>query len=333
MKTRVKLGAAVVLLTLATQAYGQVKMFVGIPAKTVGFLPLLVAEEKAFFKAEGLEVINVVMRPQTGIAGLMSGDVQIGLGQSAVRAAMKGAPLKAMVFLYDRPTLILMARPEIQSVKDLVGKKIATSFHGSDVDFHTRKLMRARGVKDSDYGIVPMGPDPQRLLALMQGLVQATFLNVDHAAIAEMKFKSVKRLTTVADLGKALFSGLGTSDKFLAEHPEAVRKFLRATVKGMVIVRDQAEEAARIAQKMIGLDAKIGLSAVRNIRDAIGAADPGGFPEAVMREWMIENAEIAGVTVDDAKRVKITDVADLKALREAQEQLGILCEGGYGCRK
>lgn len=333
MKATLKFSAVFFVLALAVPAHSQTKMFIGIPAKTVGFLPLFIAEEKEFFKAEALDVVNVVMRPQTGLAGLLSGDVQIGLGQSAVRAAMKGARLKAIIFLYDRPTLIFMARPEIHSFQDLTGKKIATSFHGSDVDFHTRKLMRTRGLKDKDYGIVPLGPDPQRLLAMMQGLVQATFLNVDHAAIAENKFKGVKRLTTVGDLGKGLFSGLGTSDKFLAENPQAVKKLLRATLRGMLVLRDQPEEAARIAQKFIGLDPKIGLSAVRNMREAIGSTDPGGFPEAVMREWILENAEIAGVTAEDAKRVKVPDVANLKLLREVQEELGIVCEGGYGCKR
>lgn len=333
MKTIFKCCAVFFVLALTAQAHSQTKMFVGIPAKTVGFLSLFIAEEKGFFKAEGLEVLNVVMRPESSVGALPSGEVQIGHGQSAVRAAMKGAPVKALMFLYDRPTIIFMARPEIQSFQDLTGKKIATNFPGGDVYFQTLKLMRARGLKDKDYGIVFMGPDPQRLQAMMQGLVHATFLNVDYAAIAENKFKGVKRLTTVQDLGKALFSGLGTSDRLLAENPEAVKKFLRATLKGVIVIRDQPEEAARIAQKVIRLDPKIGPSVVRSMREAIGPTDPGGFPEAVMREWILENAELTGITAEEAKRVKITDVASVKLLREVQEEMGIVCEGGYGCKK
>lgn len=333
MKSILKSWTVFFVLALTAQAHSQTKMFVGIPAKTVGFLPLFIAEEKAFFKTEGLEVLNVVMRPESSVASLSSGDVQIGHGQSAVRAAMKGAPVKALMFLYDRPTLIFMARPEIKSFQDLRGKKIAANFPGGDPYFQTLKLMRAHGLKDKDYGIVFMGPDPQRLQAMMQDLVQATFLNVDYAAIAENKFKGVRRLTTIGDLGKALFSGLGASDKFLAENPEAVKKFLRATLKGILLIRDQPEEAARIAQKVIGLDAKIGLPAVRNMKDAISSSDPGGFPEAVMREWILENAELTGITVEGAKRVKIADVASVKLLREVQEEVGIVCERGYGCKK
>lgn len=333
MKTIFKCWAVFFVLALTAQAHSQTKMFVGIPAKTVGFLSLFIAEENGFFKAEGLEVLNVVMRPESSVGALPSGEVQIGHGQSAVRAAMKGAPVKALMFLYDRPTIIFMARPEIKSFQDLTGKKIATNFPGGDVYFQTLKLMRARGLKDKDYGIVFMGPDPQRLQAMMQGLVHATFLNVDYAAIAETKFKGVKRMTTVRDLGKDLFSGLGTSDRFLAENPEAVKKFLRATLKGILVIRDQSEEAARIAQKVIGLDPKIALVVVRTMREAIGSSDPGGFPEAVMREWILENAELTGITAEEAKRVKITDVASVKLLREVQEEMGIVCEGGYGCKK
>jgi NitT/TauT family transport system substrate-binding protein len=322
------------VLALTAQAHSQTKIFVGIPARTVGFLPLFIAEEKAFFKAEGLDVLNVVMRPESSVASLPSGEVQFGHGQSAVRAAMKGAPVKAVIFLYDRPTMVLMVRPEIQSFEDLKGKKIATSFPGGDTYLQTLKLLRGRGLlKDKDYGAVIMGPDPQRLQAMMQGLVQATMLNVDYAAIAESRFPGVKRMSTVQDLGKALFSGLGTSDKFLAENPEAVKKFLRATVKGILLIRDQPEEAARIAQKMIKLDSKISVSAVRSMSDAITASDPGGAPEAVMREYLIDNAELTGMTVEETKRVKIPDVISMRPLREAQEELGIVCKGGYGCKK
>ncbi len=331
MKT-IPTWALLFVLGLTAQGYSQTKMFVGIPAKTVGFLPLFIAEEKAFFKTEGLEVLNVVMRPESSVASLSSGDVQIGHGQSAVRAAMKGAPVKALMFLYDRPTFIFMARPEIQSFQDLRGKKIAANFPGGDVYFQTLKLMRARGLKDKDYGTIFMGPDPQRLQAMMKGLVQSTFLNADYAAIAENKLKGVKRLTTIGDLKKDLFSGLGASDKFLAQTPEAVKRFLRATLKGILVMRDQPEEAARIAQKIIGLDAKIAVSAVPGMREAISLTDPGGFPEAVMREYILENAGLTGLTVEEAKQVKIADVASVKLLREVQEEMGIVCKGGYGCK-
>jgi NitT/TauT family transport system substrate-binding protein len=334
MSSRLRSFAIFFVLALTAEAHSQTKIFVGIPARTVGFLPLFIAEEKGFFKAEGLDVLNVVMRPESSIASLPSGEVQFGHGQSAVRAAMKGAPVKAVIFLYDRPTMVLMARPEIQSFENLRGKKVATSSVGGDTYLQTVKLLKARGlVKDKDYGTVLMGPDPQRLQAMMQGLVHATMLNVDHAAIAESRFPGVRRLSTIEDLGKALFSGLGTSDKFLTERPDTVKRFHRATLKGILLMRDQPEEAARIAQKMIKLDPTIGASAVRSMREAIPAADPGGAPEAVIQEYLLDNAELTGMTVEEAKRVKISDVISMKLLREAQEDLGIFCKGGYGCKK
>ena len=334
MSSRLRSFAIFFVLALTAEAHSQTKIFVGIPARTVGFLPLFIAEEKGFFKAEGLDVLNVVMRPESSIASLPSGEVQFGHGQSAVRAAMKGAPVKAVIFLYDRPTMVLMARPEIQSFENLRGKKVATSSVGGDTYLQTVKLLKSRGfVKDKDYGTVLMGPDPQRLQAMMQGLVHATMLNVDHAAIAESRFPGVRRLSTIEDLGKALFSGLGTSDKFLMERPDTVKRFHRATLRGILLMRDQPEEAARIAQKMIKLDPTIGASAVRSMREAIPAADPGGAPEAVIQEYLLDNAELTGMTVEEAKRVKIPDVISMKLLREAQEDLGIFCKGGYGCKK
>jgi hypothetical protein len=39
------------------------------------------------------------------------------------------------------------------------------------------------------------------------------------------------------------------------------------------------------------------------------------------------------MTAEEASRVKITDVASVRLLREIQEEMGIVCEGGFGCKK
>ena len=76
-----------------------------------------------------------------------------------MRAALTGAPVKAVGFYYDRPTMVFVGRPwRFASVRDLQGKNIAILSYGSAVDFATRQILRAHGLADKDYTLVPMGP-------------------------------------------------------------------------------------------------------------------------------------------------------------------------------
>jgi hypothetical protein len=75
---------------------------------------------------------------------------------------------------------------------------------------------------------------------------------------------------------------------------------------------------------------EIATSAVRNTIPAISAKDPGGFTDVGITQFILQNAKAMGVRAED---VRIPDVADLTLLREVQRELGIMCEGGYGCKK
>jgi NitT/TauT family transport system substrate-binding protein len=312
------------------KGYCQTRLIQAIPTKSFGFLPLLVAQERGFYHAEGLEVLTPVMKMPPSVAALISGEVHFAAADSAMRAALTGTPVKAVVFYYDRPTMVFVGRPEIRSVRDLQGKNIAILSYGSAVDFATRQILRAHGLADKDYTLVPMGPEPQRILGLANGLVQASLLNPDGAAIAETQVEGLKLLASFGDLQKAPFSGFAVSDRFRLGNPETVRKFLRATLKALTLTRDQPEEAARVAERALGMDRKAALSAVRAIVGAISAKDPGGFSESGMRAWITDNATTAGRKIDE---VKISELADLRLLREVQRGLGIHCEGGYECGK
>ena len=66
--------------------------------------PVVVAMRKGFFKSEGLDVDKIQMQPAIGVKGLISGDIDYLLAWgSALRAAVTGAPIKAVVGIAGRP--------------------------------------------------------------------------------------------------------------------------------------------------------------------------------------------------------------------------------------
>jgi len=320
----------VTVLLFSFSVWAQTRIVQAIPTKSFGYLPLFVAQENGFYRDESLEVIAPVVRSAAALPGLLSGEIHFASAESGMRVAMRGTPVKAIIFYYDRATWILMARPEIRSINDLNGKNIAVNTIGAGADLTTREILRSYGLQEKNYNVVALGQDSQRILALMKNQIQATLLNPDSAAVAETQLDGIKRLAHSGDIQKTPFSGFVVTEKLLSENRPLVKRFVRATLKAIVLTREQPQVAARVAEKTFGMKPEIALSAVRNTIPSISAKDPGGFTETGISQFILQNAKQVGVK---AEEVRITDIADLTLLREVQKELGISCEGGYGCRK
>jgi ABC-type nitrate/sulfonate/bicarbonate transport system substrate-binding protein len=102
-----------------------------IPRATVNYLSLPVAEVKGFFRSEGLENETIVIPGTTAIAALVSGNVDYsGAGGSGMRAAVRGTPIKAIMFQTEKVTWYLQGAPDIFRISDLKGKRIAVGTIG-----------------------------------------------------------------------------------------------------------------------------------------------------------------------------------------------------------
>ena len=76
-----------------------------VPRASLNYLSIYVAEAKGFFKDEGLENETIVIGGPAAIAALVSGNVDFsGAGGSGLRAAVKGAELKAILYQTEKVT-------------------------------------------------------------------------------------------------------------------------------------------------------------------------------------------------------------------------------------
>src|SRR5215467_1492649 len=96
---------------------------IATPSRGLFEFPVVVAMRKGFFKDEGIDVQKVQMAPTLGVQALVAGDIDYLLAWgSALRAAVTGVPVKNVVGIAGRPLHVLIARPGIQSPKDLRNK-------------------------------------------------------------------------------------------------------------------------------------------------------------------------------------------------------------------
>ena len=76
------------------------KLRVALTTKDFGYLPLFVGMRAGYFQQEGYEIQWIQIRSNVIASALLAGEVDIGASAgSAMRAAVRGAPMRAIFFL------------------------------------------------------------------------------------------------------------------------------------------------------------------------------------------------------------------------------------------
>ena len=220
-----------------------------IPGLNLNYLSVLTAGAKGFFKDEGLENETIVIGGPAGIAALVSGDVDFsGAGGSGLRAAAKGAALKAIMYQTEKPTWYLVVHPSITQVSDLKGKKIGVSLIGDSEDRFTTLFVERGGLSAKDVTKISLGTSPgDRILAIKSGGVSAVVL--DPAATVMAEREGLRSLAYLGDMFPLPFQGYVTTHQKISENPAQVKSWIRAMVRSLIFLRERPEEAAEIAVK------------------------------------------------------------------------------------
>jgi ABC-type nitrate/sulfonate/bicarbonate transport system substrate-binding protein len=222
------------------------RVTIATPSHGLFEFPVVVAMRKGFFKSEGLDVVKVQMQPVIGVQALVSGDVDYLLAWgSALRAAVTGVPIKAVVGLASRPLHVLIARPEIKTPKDLKGKIIGVDSVAGTVDYLSRVAVRHFGFEpEKDVKIIVTGHSPTRLAALRAGSIDATPIDVAFAVKAEDE--GFRRLVYLGDLIELPLSGIAVMDQKLQTQREQVKRVVRATIRGTRYMKRNRGEAVQM---------------------------------------------------------------------------------------
>jgi len=225
---------------------GAERIAIATPSRGLFEFPVVVAMRKGFYKSEGIDVDKIQMQPAIGVKALISGDVDYLLAWgSALRAAVTGVPIKAVVGLAGRPLHVLIARQEIKTPKDLKGKVIGVDSIAGTVDYLSRVAVRHFGFEpERDVKIIVTGESPTRLAALRAGSIDATPIDVAFAVKAEDE--GFRRLVYLGDLIELPLSGLAVMEQKLQTQREQVRRVVRASVRGLRFMKQNRAETVQM---------------------------------------------------------------------------------------
>src|SRR4030095_11779759 len=150
----------------------------------------------------------------------------------------------------------LMTQPEIKNPEQLRGGKIAVARFGGAADFVARYAL-ARLVLNpgKDVTIVQTGSTPERLAA-MEGRRVSGSTVVPPATFVAQK-RGFHLLADVAALGLAYqHQGGVTTRKYLREHPDVVRNFVKSYIEAVHRLKTDRTTGMKIAAKYLRLDDK-----------------------------------------------------------------------------
>lgn len=240
MKKAVQFFVMLIILstfsTLSAQEERQkVTLFVPyIP--NVQFAPLYVAIENGYFADEGIEVeIEYSFNEADGIDRIAVDDLQFGIisGEQVIVARGADKPLVYVLEWYHTfpGGIVAPADSGIESVEDLVGKKVGIPgpFGANYMGF--RALLGANGVDELELQVESIGFTAPEAICTGQVEAAMVYINNEPLTIQENCFETTEIL--VSDFVDLVSNGLVTNEQTIEDNPELVASMVKAIQQGI----------------------------------------------------------------------------------------------------
>jgi ABC-type nitrate/sulfonate/bicarbonate transport system substrate-binding protein len=291
--TTIPILVVVSLLITTPPSFSAEPIHLALSARSFQYTIFPIAQERGYMKEEGIDLRIVMMQSTPGLLALISGNVQFsGSGSNALVALTKGgAPIKTILAVNDKVLEWLYVRPNIASVRELKGKKIAVPGLATVMTFMLKQILPKYGIdgnKDVSFITAPTG---NRLMVLVSGVTEASILASDERYSA--LDQGMKEILYFGNEVKNSWGTVATSDRFIKEQPKLMAGFMRAVLKAVRFIRKDREATINTAVKFTGMQKAM---AGRMYDDLINTFTPNGtVDEETQRNDLAIVAQIAGV--------------------------------------
>jgi NitT/TauT family transport system substrate-binding protein len=288
-------GLATLAAPALVRAQSMAKATIAVGGKNLlYYLPLTIAEQKGYFKDEGVDVSIVDFAGGSrALAAVVGGsaDVVSGAFEHTVNMQFKGQPMRAFVLQGRAPQIVLginpKTMPNFKSVADLKGKKIGVTAPGSSTNVMANFVLAKAGLKPSDVSFVGVGASNGAVAAMRAGNIDA-MSNLDPVITLLSRSGDLKIIADTRNVAEAdrIFGGpmpagcLYCPQPYIDKNPAIVQALTNAMVRadqwiqqaGPSDIINAVPEAFLLGDRAVYIDAFLA---------AKGALSPDGmFPEA-----------------------------------------------------
>jgi NitT/TauT family transport system substrate-binding protein len=291
--------AGVAALTAAPLLRAQAKpeksrVVIAVEGKSaLTYLPLTVAEQLGYFKAEGLDVeIADVAGNMRALQALASGaaDVVSGAYEHTLPLQGRNQFVQSFVLQGRAPQIAVgvstRAVPNFRSVAELRGRRIGVSAPGSSTNMVASLVLSRAGVKAGDVSYVGVGASAAALAALRSGQIDA-LSNTDPVMTMLEHKGDVKIVGDTRTLKgtQEVFGGpmpaacLCADAQFVQKHPNTCQALANAIVHGLKWLQTAgpSDIIKTVPEPYLLGDRALYLASFNKVREAIST--DGFFPE------------------------------------------------------
>jgi len=227
-----------------------------------------VAKDRGFYAKQGLDADLVQVRPAVAIAALLSGDADYAevLG-SAIRAAAKGAPIRAISTSIRAPFFSLAAHAKFKSVKDLKGRSVGVTAIGGTNYISTRLVLQHFGLNpDKEVKIIAIGDEKLMFEALKIGRVDAIMVAPPFSVV--LKREGFPLLAHTSQVVSIPFVGLSATVRKISQNRAQVKRVLKAEIEALRHLHANPADTIELIRKRFSMDGQTARESYEVVIDA-----------------------------------------------------------------
>lgn len=290
MTKKIFLAIAVIALSLAffleAIAAEKLKFATSVRVSVNYYLPVLAAEEKGFWKQNGLEVEWVPFRGGAEMyRAVAAGEVGIGftVASSVVVGVTRGIPVSMIASLVEEPKFLVYVAKEsrFKKAEDLKGAKVGVPRLGAASHFYGLAATKALGL-EKEVKFLGVGGITEAMAALKMGSIDAMVEPLETMVALVVKGE-VREVLSLADylpkdwIEHVIFARKDT----LRAQAEVAKRAVKSVFQALAFIQDNprwtldkmksfsgfSEEAARMAYDALGFSrtGKVNPRAVESI--------------------------------------------------------------------
>lgn len=246
------IAAAITCLGLSSSAPAQtleeVSYLLPAPATLPAFGPWMVAQARGYYNQEGLKVTFVSGKGGVDVAKQIgAGNALIGgaIGDTSIIARAQGVPVKAVAVLGGKSLTQLVVREGrgINSLKDLKGRTITTTAYQDTTFYSLLGMLATAGLSKNDVDAQAAGPAGVWQL-FAAGKADAMASVPDWIALVNKDPAAKIKIYSSDEYFKSMAQAILASDETIQKRPELIKKLVRATLRGMQDIMQDAKAAS-----------------------------------------------------------------------------------------
>ncbi len=223
----------------------------------VQFSPFYMALDRGYFKEAGYDVKFDYQWETDGVRLVATGDIpfSVASGDQIIQARNQGLPVVAVASWFQRFPVAVIAGENhpLTTPADLKGLTIGTPVKFGASYIGLRALLKAGGLTEADVKIEEIGYT--QLAALTAGTVDAVVVYANNEPVVLANQKVPFTALYVADYSNMVSNAIITSEDMIANHPDQVRAFVKAFLRGQADVLADPNATFEVCRKYVtGLD-------------------------------------------------------------------------------